>query len=272
MSVLKSIGEGLNFSISVKKFAPYLILHLVTFYVLMGFFGEMVRLIINPTGLGPFLVSLLIYIPSFIILGLIKLWISGAIIDQAKYYRKKRRLIKSFKHSTSRFLTMLCALIIFAVIAAIVSLPRYIGSVLSILLGLIFFYLYPAIIIDNKSCIDSFKWSWKIFKKYPLETFATWLLIIIIGFIITIIFALPMISYLLGNLVNIFQTMDPTGINETMSETIFREEIIPTIANSVRSVYFLPYLFVLCFGLAIQEVFSAGAQARLYINLKRRRF
>ena len=272
MSVLKSISEGLKFFISIKRILPYLILHLVTFYVLMNFFGEILRLIINPTAFGPFLVSLLIYIPSFIILGLIKLWISGAIIDQAKYYKKKRRLIKSFKHSTSRFLTMVCALIIFAVIAAIVSSLPYIGSLLSILLGLIFFYLYPAIIIDNKSCIDSFKWSWKIFKKRPVETFATWILIIIIGSIITIIFALPLISYLLGNLVDIFQTIDPTGINETMSETIFREEIIPTIVNSVRSVYFLPYLFVFCFGLAIQEVFSVGAQARLYINLKRKRF
>ena len=86
-----------------------------------------------------------------------------------------------------------------------------------------------------------------------------------------IIFALPLISYLLGNLVDIFQTIDPTCINETMSETIFREEIIPTIVNSVRSPYFLPYLFVFCFGLAIQEVFSVGAQARLYMNFRRKR-
>jgi len=142
---------------------------------------------------------------------------------------------------------------------------------LSILIGLIFFYVYPAIIIDNKSCIESFKQSWKVFKKYPIETFMTWLLVAIMSFIIVIVFALPAMFYMMGNLVDVVQAGELIDVNETMSETVFRETIMPTISDSVRSVMFLPYLFILCVGMSIQEVFSTGVQARLYMNFRKKR-
>jgi len=272
MAILKSISEGLKFSISIKRIASYLILNLVLFYMLIDFFGKMFRYAMGLIGIDSVILSLFTYIPIFIILALIGIWINGAIIDQAKYYRKKRLLIKSFKYSTSRFLTMFCALVIYVIINAIFSSTRYIGYLLSIVINLIFFYLYQAIIVDKKGCINSFKQSWRVFKNYPLETFVTWLLVVIIGFIIIGIFALPIIFYLLWDLASAFQTMALVNVNETMYETIFRSEIIPIIANSISSVYFLPYLFIFCIGLAIQKVFSLGAKTRLYINLKKREF
>ncbi len=76
-----------------------------------------------------------------------------------------------------------------------------------------------------------------------------------------------MIFYFFANLVDVFLTV-PTGVDESIT----RAQIIPVISNSIRSPYFLPYLFVFCLGLAIYSVFFLGVQTRLYINLKKRRF
>jgi hypothetical protein len=270
MSILKSVSEGLKLSVSFKRIIPYLIMNLVTFYILINFLGRVFRLATGSIGVMPFLLSLGIYIPIFIVIALIDLWINGAMIDQAKYYKKRRTLVKSFEHSTSRYLSLFCATVIYTIIIGIVSSPPYIGWLLSLIFSLIFFFIYPAIIIDHKACVDSFKQSWKAFKAFPLETFVTWILMIIIGFIIVGVFSLPMVFYLLGNLVGTLQTIGTTFVNETMTSTMIRTEIMPNVANSVRSPYFLPFFFIFCIGLAVQSIFSVGTQARLYTNLKKR--
>ncbi len=270
MSIIKSISEGLRFSISFKRVIPYLIMDLITFYALIDFLGRVLSLILRRISVMSFLLSLGIYIPVFIIIALINLWINGAIIDQAKHYKRRRSLIKSFEYSTSRYLSLFCATVIYAIIVGIVSSPPYIGSLLAFIFSLIFFYIFPAIIVDRKGCIDSFRQSWKVFKSYPLETFVTYLLIMIVGLIIVGVFALPMVFYLIGSLIEPFQTMGTTLANETMTRMLIRTEIIPRVASSIRSPYFLPYFFIFCIGFAIQKVFSVGTQARLYINIKKR--
>ncbi len=271
MSVIRSLSEGLRFSISLRRIIPYLIIDLIIFYVLIDFFGKVLSLVLNRISAMSFLLSLGIYIPFFIIITLINLWINGAIIDQAKYYKKRRSLIKSFEFSTSRYLSLFCATVLYAIIIGIVSSPPYIGSLLAFIFSLIFFYIFPAIIIDRRGCIDSFRLSWRAFKRYPLETFVTWLLIMIISLIIIGIFALPALFYLIGSLIEPFQAMEMATLNESVARGIIRSVIIPKFASYILSPYFIPYFFIFCIGLSIQKVFSVGTQARLYVNLKRRR-
>lgn len=272
MPIIKSISEGLRFSISLKRAIPYLIMYLITIYVLIDFFAQFLGFILRRISTMSFFLSLGMYIPVFIITALINLWIDGALIDQAKHYKKRRSLIKSFEYSTSRYLSLFCATLIYALIMGIVSSPPYIGSLLSFIFSLIFFFIYPAIIVDGKKCIDSFRQSWNVFKHYPLETFVTWLLIMIVSVIIIGIFALPMVFYVIGGLIESFQTMGTTFVNETMRRVFITMEIIPRAISYIRSPYFLPYFFIFCIGLAIQKVFSVGARARFYINIKKREF
>ena len=266
--ISRSITEGFRFALSVKRVIPYIILNLIVFYILIGFFSSLVNMIRFETfNILRFLISLGMLIPAFIIIGLVQLWINGAIVDQAKYFPRERSLRKSFEYSASRYLTMFCALIIYGVIAWVLSMPKYIGSILVFGLTLIFYYLYPAIIVDRKRCVDAFKKSYKTFMRYPLETFVTWLASVIISLIIIGFFALPLIFLFLGNIVDTFRVMLPTPVDVEPRSLI--QSIVPGVLAAVRSPFFVPYLFILVIASSFTKVFNLGVQTRLYINARK---
>ena len=263
--ILRSINEGLKFAFSLKIILPYMALYLISFYILIGFFPNVINVISAGTGIYRLLFSLGIFLPILIIIGLIYLWIHGTVIDQARYYPKRKPLIKSFEYSTSRYLTMFCTLILFVIINGIISSPPYIGLFLSFILGLVLFFLFQAVIVDKKGCIESFKKSFNTFIRYPLETFVTWLLVLIISFIIVGIFASPLMFFVLGKLVSMPKLPTPVGVEP---QTIIGN-LLPAISDAVSSPYFIIYLLIVCFGLAYTDAFQIGTKTRLYINTRK---
>lgn len=262
--ISKSLSEGFKFAFSTRRILPYLVIYLIAFYALIDFVRRLSLLLTTSAGISTFFTAFGVYIPLFIIIALVQLWIKGAITDQARFYQKKRSLSKSFEYAASRYLTMFCASILYAIIAFIASLPRYLGGLFALAVSLIFFFLYPAVIIDKRKCIDAFKKSFWTFMHYPLETFVTWLLVMIIYSVIAFIFALPAIFYLVGSI-----TPPEISENVTITERTFAERIIPSLSASVSSAEFIPYLFIFCLALAFNSVFANGTQARLYINSRK---
>ena len=265
--ITKSVSEGFGFAVSVKRIIPYLIIDLIIIFSLINVARNLIDLTTSSASPFSFLLSIGILIPIFIIIGLLNIWINGAIIDQARYYPREKSLSKSFEYSASRYLTMLATAILAGIITAIAASPPYIGSLISFVVSLIFFYLYPAIIIDKKKCIDSFKKSFKTFMMFPLETFVTWVLIVIISFIIIGVFLLPLIFYFAVEFASTLRVMGPT-----FDRTLIATKIIPRIGSMIRSPYIIPYIFIFAVGLAFSSVFYVGTQARLYMNFRKREF
>jgi hypothetical protein len=265
--ISKSISEGFKFAFSVKRVIPFIILDLIVFYILISFFSSFISMF-GDFRVIRFLTYLGLFIPALIIIGLVQLWITGAITDQAKYFPRERSLGDSFKFSTSKYLTLLCATVIFGILAWIVSLPRYIGFILAIIVNIIFYYIYPAVIVDNKRCVDSFNKSYKTFRRYPLETFLTGLVSGVISLIIIGILSLPLIFLFLGSIIDIWiaSTVSPTNV---LGPRPFLNNLIPVIISGFRSPFFVPYLFILILGLSFTRVFNLGVRTRLYINARK---
>ncbi len=267
--ISKSISEGFKFAFSVKRLIPYIILDLIIFYILISFFSSFINMIrFENFQLIRFLTYLGLFVPAAIIVGLVQLWITGAILDQAKYFPREKSLGESFKYSTSRYLTLICVTVIYGILTWLVSLPKYIGSILVIAFTVIFYYVFPAVIVDNKKCVDAFNKSYKIFRRYPLETFLTWLISGIISLIIVVILSLPLIILFLGNIINIW-IESTTSITNTYGSQPFLNSIIPVIISGFRSPFFVPYLFILVIGVSFARVFNLGVQTRLYINARK---
>jgi len=268
--ISKSIKEGFKFALSVKRVIPYIILDLIVFYILISFFSGLINIIRSESfSIIGFFLSLGLFIPAIVIIILAQLWINGAMIDQARYFPRGRPLVKSFEYSTSRYLSLLCALFVYVVINIIISMPRYIGAILSLVFSLVMYYLYPSVIVGKKKCVDSFKNSYRVFMRYPLETFVTWLLQGIISLIVIGLFALPLIFLFIGNVVGVFREMIPTAIGAEVESGTFIQSVVPGVLAAVRSPLFVPYLFVLVVALSFTKVFNLGVQARLYMNARK---
>lgn len=263
--ILKSVNEGLRFAFSPKIIVSYFILNIIILYTLANFFTG----IVNFTTPSPTIYNLLfligIYLPIFIIIGLLYLWVNGAVIDQARYYPRGKSLAKSFGYSGSRYVTMVCAAILYGIIIAIASSPPYIGTIISFVVGLFLFYLYQAIIVDKKGCIDSFKKSVNTFSRYPLETFVTWLLILIISLIITVIFALPMVFFAISMMGGM--PLLPTS-TDVQPQTVI-QDLLPRMSNVIHSPYFVFFILFLSLGLAYSQAFQEGTRTRLYLNTRK---
>jgi hypothetical protein len=263
--ILKSVNEGIKFAFSLKVIVPYLIINMVIFYTLIQFFTGIVDF--TPIEQNAYKVISLMggYFIVLIIIGLAYLWVNGAVIDQAKFYLKKRSLTMSFEYVKSRYLTLVCASILFGIIIFIASAIPYIGSLLSFVVSLFLFYLYQAIIVDKIGCIDSFKKSINIFSRYPLKTFVTLLLTIVISLIVVFVFASPMLFFVISKMGNMAKFITPAGVEPQAMV----ENLLPVISYIVRSPYFIVYLFILSFGLAYTSAFQAGTKTRLYINARK---
>ena len=253
----------------MKRLIPYIIVDLVVFYMIINFFSGFLGMIRSGDfSVLRFLLSLGLLVPAFIIIGLAQIWINGAMVDQARYFPRERSLTKSFKYSTSRYLSLLCALVIYGIINGFLSMPRYIGTILVFVFSLVMYYIYPAVIVGRKKCVDAFKNSYKVFRRYPLETFLTWLVQAIISLIVIGFFALPLVFLFLGSLIGVFRTVIPTVGAEVESVNLI-QSFMPGVLAAVRSPFFVPYLFVLVVGLAFTKVFNLGVQARLYMNARK---
>jgi len=262
--MLKTLSEGIRFAFSPKVIVPYLILDMMIVFTLIHFFvGFFDFTTVRPQTYN-LVLFLGIYLPTFIIISLLYLWVSGAVIDQARYFPKSRSLAKSFGYSGSRYMAILCALILQGIIITIASSPPYIGPLISFVVSLFLFYLFQAIIIDKKGCIDSFKRSFSTFSTYPLEIFVFDLMIIAISLIVAILFALPLLIFVLGRL-----SVIPGITIPYTSDTSMIRNLIPELFNAIRSPYFIIYLFIFCVGLAYTSAFQEGVKTRLYINTRK---
>ena len=263
--ITRSIKESLSFAFSIKRIIPYFLFNIIIFSLILVILNNLSSFITSGQGFLRFLPSSVVYVPVFIILFLIELVIKGAIIDQAKFYPKRRSLLKSFSYSSSRFLTMLCVAILYAIILFIISSPPYIGPLLSLGVTLAFFFLYPTIIVDKNYCIDAFKKSFRTFLKYPLETFVTWIIASIISLVVVLIFALPLLLQLFSDFDSTFKTLEE--INATMNVTI--ESIFPTFSTSLYRPEIFLSIIIFSLALSYVQVFYLGTQTRLYVNSRK---
>jgi hypothetical protein len=263
--ISKSISEGFRFALSAKRIVPYLILDLIVAYILIGFLRDFIGMM-QTMSIFTLLLSMGIYIPVFIILGLIYLWVNGAIIDQAKYFPRNKPILKSFEYSTSRFLTLLCAFILYGIIVGIVAMPPYVGPLFAFVAMLVFFFIYPVIILEKKSCIQAFERSFKTFSRHPLETFVTWLSVTIIGFIIIGIFSIPLILYVVSSIIG---TPPLAPFEGSILPRAMITTVIQNVINSVYSPFFIPYLVIFLAAVAFNRVFYLGTQSRLYMHSRK---
>jgi len=257
----KSIQEAFSFALSPKRVAIFFALDLLILFSLSYFFSSLFSVYQITSGVANFLTSLSLFIVVMIFTFFISFWIQGALIDQARYFPKDKPLEESFKYSSSRYLPLLGAAILLGIISFIASIIPFIGFILVVLISLIFFFLQAIIVIDKNGIIDSFKRSYQIFMKRGLTVLGAWLASSLIFFVIILVAGIPLLAMLIG-----------TFLEFIVGSGAPSAQVVPPVTfDIVRSPLFQISLVIFALGLAFASVFMIGVQARLYINLTKKR-
>ena len=192
-----------------------------------------------------------------VIYSLLELFLGGIIIKQAgeEVRGEQVSLMDAFEFTKGKILSLVGAalLIIFvSVFFSLASIVPYIGPflnfIISILIALAVFVVYPYIILGENGAIDSISASIRHFMDNPLQVFIMRILSIVVGLIMIVIFAVPFII----------------AIFFFISQTIILSP--PDILSHVMAsmpIFLIPIL-ILAVGSAVVTVFEYGVKARYY--------
>jgi hypothetical protein len=221
-------------------------------------FGRIGPLPLTEESINSIVPFFCLYIFVFFLYGIFQPLLIGFVLHQVKNFGKKVSMKKSFKFSFSVFLKSFFISLLFLLAYTLLGLIPFVGLILSLLFHLASFYVYPAAIMDGKRVSESFKKSFSIFKKAPLQTFILSLVIASISFVLISISFLPFGLWLGGNLYAFSKETKNTSL---LAEYLAKLLLSPTI---------LPFLVIPAFFISFCFVMEISAQARLYVGLKRK--
>jgi hypothetical protein len=260
------LGNALKFSVHPKRWLPFFVLDSIFFIaavaLVMSNFSNIMSLIMTATSNPATVLSLinfgLILVAGFIVWGLLKIYITAAVVHQSV---KPKEFGKSWSVAKSRFLTLLIVVVIVGIISGIVGLVPYIGWILSIIVGLMFFFIKPAVVAKGLGFDNSLRDSYHIFMKHKWTVFLIWVAVAIISIIITFIFFIPLLAIIWGTIAPIVMQVS-TATTASLLLVSLMENLPLLIATGE----------ILLIGMAIAEVFKTKAETDFYLLFKKKKF
>jgi len=260
----KVLSKSLKFAFSPRRWLQFFILDLIFFSILFAAFfnslTEIVAMIVSMSTAPATVLSFMGLLAGLFIViaiyGLLKLWITGAIIRQS--YKENEKMKKTFMFSKSRYLSLLASSIIVGIIVVIVSMIPFIGAFLAIIASWVFFFFIQSVVISKYNFHKSISNSYNIFVKKPLHVIIMWIIVTIISAIIAIVFALPIV-------VEVFALVG--GFSGLLSATGMSMALV-YLMNNVHILFILALIYLI--GNSIATTFQLKAGAEFYLELNKK--
>jgi len=249
----KVLRESLHFGFDPKRWLQLFVLNTVFFFILLGItlpnLSVFMQGISESAGLFSFIGYTVYIMIVCVVWWLLLLFMSGAIIHQSD---KGKNIKSSYSVAKEKFFSLLGASVIIIALSLIVSLVGVLGPVgsvlnmiLSIILGLIFFFTLPAIVLKKQSFIDGIKDSYDIFMKNKLYVLAILIIIALIEIFILFIFMIPAFYLFFSIFVGLF-TVSPS-----------MSDIVAALNNNIVMVIVTALISIVGFSISQAFVFSA---------------
>ena len=259
------LSKGLKFAVHPKRWLMFFIVDLVflgsivwMFFSNIGeFTAVLAALSTDPTAILPVLGSLGGMLALFIIWILVRLGAVGSVIHQT--YKDKDPVRKSLSVCYRKYLSLLGAAIIIAIISGVLGMVPVLGSLLTILFSLTVFFVFQGVIIKGSGGIKSINESWKIFKgglrefKAAFEwKFIVWVAVVIVSTILTVFsaFVAPEAAW---GAVSFWVMMVALSWLAIYSRVADMWLLISIIAGVITLIFMLP-----AFGMIVTLMLSAG--------------
>ncbi|MBI4162097.1 MAG: hypothetical protein HY513_00310 [Candidatus Aenigmarchaeota archaeon] len=199
----KTISSAIKYSAVPKRMLPFFILLLPYIAALILFLdnaGVIIQAFLtrNIGSIASLLGFALGFVILAVIIGLMTLWLNTLVVENSKRYWQgstKRLLSEERKAVKGTFLNAFIGTVAVAVISMIVSMIPFVGWLLGIIIGLMFFAYLPASVLNRT---NGLKESYEIFMENKLETFAFWIVLAVISLVFIAIALIPALIALMA--------------------------------------------------------------------------
>ncbi len=185
-------------------------------------------------------------------------------------YANQKSLRKSASFAKKKYLRFLGATIIVTVISILATSPfsvaealiqslavkilvNVVSFIVSIILGLIFFFVQQEIAVGGSRIMKSLTNSYAIFKRDWLQVLITLIVSGLMGLLIILISAIPLLLVAVATIVPAIST----------------GQFVPALLANIP--LFILSGLILIFGIALATLFSIGIKTDVYMQLKKRR-
>lgn len=163
------LQKSIRFGISPKRWLPLFLVDWVFFSIMV--FGVLANDSLVQGLLSLHLATLTAAAGGILFLGLVwfllRLWVTGAIVHQT--YRP-RDFSKSWTASRERYLSLLGSMIILMIASTIAGMVPFLGQLLSLLVGVVFFFILQSVMIRKRGSLNAATESWNLFMKHRKKT------------------------------------------------------------------------------------------------------
>ncbi len=261
----KVLSGALRFGVEPKRWLPiFAIDALFVMAVLSNMvsnasaFVDIINAPVEGFAVAASVVNMLVFLFSLFVLWLlVRLFVVGALLQQSV---KPKEYRKSCDVARERYISIVGISVLVGLASYVTGLVPYIGWLISIVIGIIFFYSMPAVIVGKKPFIEAMRESYRLFRDRFPEVLLSWILISVISGVIAVVFMIPvfMIS---------FNLLIPELM--LMGEGSTGMEFFTVILNAGWSL--LPGIVVALAGVAISTALGLNAQANFYAQIRKKK-
>ena len=175
-----------------------------------------------------------------------------AILMFTHNYANQKSLRKSAGFAVSNYPRFLAVTIVTVLISAIVSMVPFIGIILSIITGLMFFFTIQEVAAGSRFS-NSIRNSYDMFMKKKLDTFITFILTGVISGVIILVFAIPLFA------------VGMSVVFSALSGGALTQALAANMAGIVIS------CLILLAGFTFATLFTNSVRTDVYAQLKKKR-
>ena len=257
------LSKSFRFSLHPKMWLQFFIVNMIFGSIIVYSFITNIGIILSGISEAASVAAvssaawfLIVFISSFIVYSFVMLWLQGSMIRQSA--NGKEKISSAFMFPPVRYISLLVAMLIAGFVSGIVVVVPYVGWILSIIVGLVFFFTAQGVMISKLGFAEALKNSYEMFRSRKFDVFVAWLAISIITTLVVILFALPAIVMIGSALVqSIFSGQaDLSGMQFLVS--LMNENMWMLFAAGT----------VFCIGMSIAETFTQKAITEFYMSWK----
>lgn len=263
MGILKVISKSLRESFRPKRFLPFLLLYMllsVSFLALIYPLMKSLPSILIGLQTWSAILSFLFLASTVFLIGiLVNLWFTGALIHNAV---SNKTFGKSLHYSKELFWQIIILSFVIFLLEMFSFLLGFFSFIAQLLIGLIFFFSLPVLVIKKHTFDEAMKKSFDVVKRNLLKT----ILFIISTRIVILIIMFVSFFFIVLTLTPVFQDMK--SINMVLIQAAINE-FVDTILRNYPLL--LATSVVASFFFAIIHVFDYLSRTYYFLELSKKK-
>ncbi|MBI3190867.1 hypothetical protein HYZ41_04145 [archaeon] len=196
----KAIGTAISCGASLKRMFPFFVVNLIYLVTIAAFF-DAAATFLKDAASGEF-VKIFAFLPNlamvaivFIIMFFVSLFLQAGLVDNARNYwnKKEVKFGKSLKTVRPMYISLVGASILVVVISLILNIVSLIGWLLSLVASWFFIVVTQSVILSKKNAVSALEDSYNVFMKNKWQTFAFWLVLVVLSVVFSVLAFVPVL-------------------------------------------------------------------------------